>query len=91
MKGNKNNYIDAITRLNILQQCKCYTDDFLLMAANEYAKQKGNNTIELEPMQVLSREVLVRVVFAAVIKTSIYDEGKGAYWVDGKGHYYIKV
>jgi len=75
----------------ILECCMGCDMEFLVAAANEYVKQLGKGGIELEVGQIVSHDMLARLVYSAVIKTGLYDRSKKAYRVDARGFYRIKI
>lgn len=87
----KKTKISTKEKKEIRKRCGNYSQDYLIKAINEYMRYAGNATVDLENGQVVAHDMLQDMAFKLVLRTKIFDQDKNAYWIDGRGYYYIKM
>lgn len=88
---NRKTKIAAKDQKMIRKNCGNYSQDYLIRAINEHMRYLKKPTIDVENGQLFAHEMLQEMAFKLVMKTGIFDQDKDAYWIDGRGFYYVKI
>lgn len=87
----KKTKISAKEQKAIRKNCGNYSQDYLIKAINEHMRYLKKATIDVENGQLIAHDMLQDLAFKLVIRTGIFDQDKNAYWIDGRGCYYVKI